>query len=362
MLLIPLANNKEYAMAVRDFNKFFRRREKFIRQPYDDKKAFRRAKKEKKGKVDRCWSDSEEEDDPKKDEICLMAHDSNEVIFYTLYYNSSTLDDETLQNECNKLCKISLKIINKNKHLKTKIELLDKEVFVLKERLKWLEKNKEISEECKSCIDLRTKNESLALKLAKFKSSSHSLKEMIENQRLYKDKKGLGFTEHKTSTSGVKTGKISKNSAIKLTVDPAQPEPSEREPASTDEGYRATVSAGRILKPILQNRNEFVQITKKMSPSATIGNTKQPPALKLGQGLEKSKIQTRPKMPLRRPNTVFPKSNYHQVNWNYSPHQGYQFQPLNFGSWGPYPPYPYMNQPNGMYNANGPMRYWGLNA
>ncbi|GJS95184.1 retrovirus-related pol polyprotein from transposon TNT 1-94 [Tanacetum coccineum] len=26
-----------------------------------------------------CWSDSDEDDDPKKDEICLMAHDSNEV-------------------------------------------------------------------------------------------------------------------------------------------------------------------------------------------------------------------------------------------------------------------------------------------
>ncbi|GJV83919.1 zf-CCHC domain-containing protein, partial [Tanacetum coccineum] len=35
---------------------------------YNDQKAF----------IGGCWSDSEEDDKPKKDEICLMAHDSNE--------------------------------------------------------------------------------------------------------------------------------------------------------------------------------------------------------------------------------------------------------------------------------------------
>ncbi|GJT90537.1 hypothetical protein Tco_1079382 [Tanacetum coccineum] len=103
------SDDEEYAMAVRDFMKFFRKSGKFIRQPHDDKKAFRRAKEEKKGKVERkcfkcgdlnqfisgchkhsyndqkafiggCWSDSDEDDDPKKDEICLMVHDSNEHI------------------------------------------------------------------------------------------------------------------------------------------------------------------------------------------------------------------------------------------------------------------------------------------
>nr|GFB20626.1 UBN2 domain-containing protein [Tanacetum cinerariifolium] len=38
------SEDEEYAMAVRDFKKFFRRRGKFIRQPHDDKKAFRKAK------------------------------------------------------------------------------------------------------------------------------------------------------------------------------------------------------------------------------------------------------------------------------------------------------------------------------
>ncbi|GJS83126.1 hypothetical protein Tco_0749667 [Tanacetum coccineum] len=66
------SNDEEYAMAVRDFKKFFRRRGKFVRQPYDDKKNFRKIKKRK----GRSWSDSG--DDSKKEEICLMAH-SNEV-------------------------------------------------------------------------------------------------------------------------------------------------------------------------------------------------------------------------------------------------------------------------------------------
>ncbi|GJW23165.1 zf-CCHC domain-containing protein [Tanacetum coccineum] len=50
-------SDEEYAMAVRDFKKFFRRRGKFVRQPHDDKKSFRKIKEEKKGKEDRrCFN------------------------------------------------------------------------------------------------------------------------------------------------------------------------------------------------------------------------------------------------------------------------------------------------------------------
>ncbi|GJU82493.1 zf-CCHC domain-containing protein [Tanacetum coccineum] len=232
------SDDEEYAMAVRDFKKLFKGRGKFIRQPHDDKKNIRRAKEEKKGKEERrcfkcgdpnhfisdcpkhsfndqkafvggCWSDNEDEDDSKKYEICLMAHDTNEVLSDTLYYSSSSLDSKSLQNEYNKLCKISLRIINKNKHLKTKNEILDNEVCDLKKRLERLEKNKEISVECESCIDLCSKIDSLSLKLAKFENGSHFfLQEMIENQRLQKDKKGLGFTKDRASTNKGKTGKL----------------------------------------------------------------------------------------------------------------------------------------------------------
>ncbi|GKD46220.1 zf-CCHC domain-containing protein, partial [Tanacetum coccineum] len=92
------SNDEEYDMAVRDFKKFFRRRGKFVRQPHENKKNFRKVKEDKKEKDDRrffkcgdpnhfisdqkafvvgCWSDGE--DDSKKEEICLMALDNNEV-------------------------------------------------------------------------------------------------------------------------------------------------------------------------------------------------------------------------------------------------------------------------------------------
>ncbi|GJR03970.1 retrovirus-related pol polyprotein from transposon TNT 1-94 [Tanacetum coccineum] len=139
-------NDEEYAMAVRDFKKFFRRRGKFVRQPYDNKKNFQKEKEDKKEKENRrcfkcgdpnnfindcpkhsfgdqkafvvgCWSDSG--DDSKKEEICLMAQ-LNEVHSDTPYYSSSSLDNELRKDEYDKLCKNSLRIINKNKHLKAK--------------------------------------------------------------------------------------------------------------------------------------------------------------------------------------------------------------------------------------------------
>nr|GEW01002.1 zf-CCHC domain-containing protein/UBN2 domain-containing protein [Tanacetum cinerariifolium] len=116
------SDDEEYAMTVRDFKKFFRRRGKFIRQPYDDKKNFQKVKEDKKEKDDqkyfkcddpnnfisdclkhsfndqkafvvRCWSDSG--DDSKKEEICLMALDNNEVLSDTPYYRRTSLDNES---------------------------------------------------------------------------------------------------------------------------------------------------------------------------------------------------------------------------------------------------------------------------
>ncbi|GJU24151.1 retrovirus-related pol polyprotein from transposon TNT 1-94 [Tanacetum coccineum] len=72
------SNDEEYAMAVRDFKKFFRRRGKFVRQPHDDKRNFRKAKEDIKGKDNRRYF-NDSEDDSKKEEICLMALDDNKV-------------------------------------------------------------------------------------------------------------------------------------------------------------------------------------------------------------------------------------------------------------------------------------------
>ncbi|GKD42505.1 UBN2 domain-containing protein, partial [Tanacetum coccineum] len=46
------SNDEEYVMAVRDFKKFFRRRGNFVRQPHDNKRNFRKAKEDKKDKIE----------------------------------------------------------------------------------------------------------------------------------------------------------------------------------------------------------------------------------------------------------------------------------------------------------------------
>ncbi|GJU29029.1 retrovirus-related pol polyprotein from transposon TNT 1-94 [Tanacetum coccineum] len=47
------SEDEEYAMAVRDFKKFFKRRGRFVRQPQNDKKTFQRSQDDKNGKSDR---------------------------------------------------------------------------------------------------------------------------------------------------------------------------------------------------------------------------------------------------------------------------------------------------------------------
>nr|GEV90643.1 hypothetical protein [Tanacetum cinerariifolium] len=104
------SKDEEYAMTVKDFKKFFKRRGRFVRQPRNDKKTFQRSRDDKYGKSDRkcfrcgepnhlirecpkppkdknqrafvggSWSDCGEEDDEKvKDETCLVAHALNEM-------------------------------------------------------------------------------------------------------------------------------------------------------------------------------------------------------------------------------------------------------------------------------------------
>ncbi|GJW57252.1 retrotransposon ORF1 [Tanacetum coccineum] len=162
------SDDEEYAMAEGKKEKEDRRCFKcgdpnhFIsdcpKHSFNDHKAF----------VVGCWSDSEE--DTKKDDICLMALDNNEVLSDTPYYSSSSLDNESLQSEYDKLCKISLRLINKNKHLKAKNELLNNEACALKIKVDQLERNKEVSIKCETCVELRSKVNSLSLKLATFES------------------------------------------------------------------------------------------------------------------------------------------------------------------------------------------------
>ncbi|GJW57625.1 hypothetical protein Tco_0104356 [Tanacetum coccineum] len=73
------SEDEEYAMAVRDFKKFFKRRGRFVRQPHEERKSFQRNKDDKNGKGERKCFNDEDEEEKTNDEKCLMAKASNEV-------------------------------------------------------------------------------------------------------------------------------------------------------------------------------------------------------------------------------------------------------------------------------------------
>ncbi|GJV76966.1 zf-CCHC domain-containing protein [Tanacetum coccineum] len=167
------SEDEEYAMAVRDFNKFFKRRGRFVRQPYEERKSFQRNKEDKNGKGERkcfkcgdpnhlvgecpklskcqnqkaffggSWSDSDEDEDEKtNDEKCLMAKASNEVLSKTEYFSDdqSSLDENDLDSEYSRLYKLGIKVMAKNKTLKQAKVELENEALELRDKLSRLEK------------------------------------------------------------------------------------------------------------------------------------------------------------------------------------------------------------------------------
>ncbi|GJR09759.1 retrovirus-related pol polyprotein from transposon TNT 1-94 [Tanacetum coccineum] len=126
------SEDEEYAIVVRDFKKFFKRRGRFVRQHRNDKKTFQRSRDDKNSKSERkcfrcgdpnhligecpkpprdknqrafvggSWSDSGEEDDEKiQDETCLVAQAPNEVCSESSYFSdeNSSIDDLALDND-----------------------------------------------------------------------------------------------------------------------------------------------------------------------------------------------------------------------------------------------------------------------
>ncbi|GJU07020.1 hypothetical protein Tco_1123450 [Tanacetum coccineum] len=97
------SEDEEYAMAVRDFKKFFKRRDpnhligECPKPPiYKNQRAF----------AGGSWSDSGEEDDEKiQDETCLVPQAPNEVCSESSYFSdeNSSIDDLDLDNEYDKL-------------------------------------------------------------------------------------------------------------------------------------------------------------------------------------------------------------------------------------------------------------------
>ncbi|GKB21487.1 zf-CCHC domain-containing protein [Tanacetum coccineum] len=161
------SDDEEYAMAS------FRQRDE--KKGKSDRKCFRcgdpnhligdcpkpSRNKDQKAFIGGSWSHSENDaEDKTNDETCLMAQSSNEVTLKSCCYsdNASSLDNDNMQIEYDSLCEISLNIINKNKIIKTKRDLLEKEILQLNEKIKKLERSKEIEMACKSCDELKLEN------------------------------------------------------------------------------------------------------------------------------------------------------------------------------------------------------------
>ncbi|GJV83618.1 zf-CCHC domain-containing protein [Tanacetum coccineum] len=230
------SDDEEYAMVVRqprEENKSFRQRDE--KKGKSDLKCFRcgdpnhligdcpkpSRNKDQKAFIGGSWSDNENDaKDKTNDETCLMAQSSNEVTLNSSHYSNdaSSLDNDSIQIEYDSLCEISLKIINKNKILKTKRDLLEKEILKLNEKIKKLERSKEIETACKSYEELKSENAKLKetqVKFVKFDKRASSLREMLNNQKSPSCKIGLGFDNSKASTSGTKNMSFVGSSAKK---------------------------------------------------------------------------------------------------------------------------------------------------
>ncbi|GJS10274.1 retrovirus-related pol polyprotein from transposon TNT 1-94 [Tanacetum coccineum] len=140
----------ECAMAVRDFKKFFKRRVRFVRQPRNDKKTFQRSRDDKNSKSDRK---------------CFRCGDPNHLI-----------------GECPKPPK------DKNQR-----------AFI---GGYWSDSSEEDDKKAKdeTCLVAQVSSE-----------STHSLNEMLSNQKLSGDKLGLGFNSFEASSSGTKEIKFVKS-------------------------------------------------------------------------------------------------------------------------------------------------------
>nr|GEX66473.1 UBN2 domain-containing protein [Tanacetum cinerariifolium] len=210
------SDDEEYAMAVRNFKKFFRRK---------DQKAF----------IGGFWSDSENDaKDKTNNETCLMAQSLNEVTLNSSHYSDdgSSLDNDSMQIEYDSLCEISLKIINKNKILKTKRDLLEKEILELNEKIKKLERSKEVEIVC------------------------------------------LGFDSDKASTSGTKTMSFVGSSAEKRTDGSTIKVHGSTLPGSVSRNY-GEKRTELVFSPPMSSRSDFV-ITRKKLIHNSIDESKKP--------------------------------------------------------------------------------------
>ncbi|GJT00461.1 zf-CCHC domain-containing protein [Tanacetum coccineum] len=371
------SEDEEYAMAVRNFKKFFKRQGRFVKQPYEERRSFQRNKDDKNKTSERkcfkcgdpnhligecpkqlkyqnqrafvggAWSDSDDDEEEKtKDEKCLMAKDSNEVLSETEYFSDdqSLLDENDLDNEYSRLCKLGLKVMAKNKTLKqAKIEL-ENEVLELKNKLSRLEKGKEIIEECKLCQDLKLENVVLRKEISrldKFNDSSHSLKKIINSQKTSGDKSGLGFNFTKGSPSETKQVKFIKAQEVESK------------------------------EKLIESNPKFILINNTKIPIASDDEVKRfyKPSLKPGVGFTKPTMRSKTPPPRMtnnpRPRSKTPQPRRDQGRQNYPNHIiRNHSHPLSFTQCESCSPCMCQNQMQNICGNNnlGYMKRWGPNG
>ncbi|GJT30382.1 hypothetical protein Tco_0910657 [Tanacetum coccineum] len=326
------SKDEEYAMVVKDFKKFFKRRGRCEDPNHLIGECLKPPKdKNQRAFVDGSWSDSGEEDDEKaKDETCLMAQASSEVRFESSYFSdeNSSIDDSIKDSEYDKLCKISLKIITKNKRLKAIRNNLENELSKLREKLSKLEKNKGVDLECTKCQILKIDNKKLkeeTFKLTQFEKSTHSLNEMLSNQKPFRDKSGLGFNSFEASSTG--------NKEIKF-VKPQNNTSSGGSPQSTVGGPHKAQTAPKAIKgqpvcspgvekfvsfqtSILGPRPKHIMVNNANIPVASDNEVKRfyKPSLKPRVGFSKPNFRSKTPSP-RRVTNSYPRSKTPQPKRN----------------------------------------------
>ncbi|GJU53601.1 zf-CCHC domain-containing protein [Tanacetum coccineum] len=271
--------------------------------------------KNQKAFIRGSWSDSKNDaEDKTNDETCLMAQSLNEVTLNSAYYidNASSLDNDTMQIEYDSLCEI-------------KRDLLKKEVLELNEKIKKLERSKEIDIACKSCQELKLENAKLKetqVKFVKFDKSANSLREMLNNQKSSSCKIGLGFDSNKASTSKTKPMSFVGSSAEKATDGSTIKAHGSIIPGSMSRmsGEKLTE---HVLSPPMSSRSDFVNTRKKLIHNR-IDESKKPslkPSLKSGIGYENQPRYNTPQP--RRISREPIHQNFYPMNWNNQQSQGF---------------------------------------
>ncbi|GJU64546.1 hypothetical protein Tco_1246381 [Tanacetum coccineum] len=307
-----------------------------------------KAKKESSDK-----DDSGEKDDEKvNNEACLVAQAPNEVCSESSYFSdkNSSINDLALDNEYDKLCKMSLKIITKNKRLKATRNSLEKEIRELKDKLSTLEKNKGVDLECTICQSLKIENGKLkeeTLKLTKFEKSTHCLNEMLSNQKPSGNKLGLGFNSFEASSSGTKEIKFvkaqKKASSDGGPINMGGPQSEQAAPKIIMGPPPATPGSEKSVsfqKSILGPRPKHIIVNNVKVPVASDNVVKQfyKPLSKPGVGFSKPNLRSKTPPP-RRVNTNYPRAKTPQPKRNV----GRQNQPRGFPvTWNNFPRQSYM--------------------